>query len=121
VWAGDAQASFGGDFRTMLKLNVTTRKGETHILDATIGMSLMEVVRDAGIGEMLALCGGVCSCATCHVHIDSEFADMLPPMSEDEDGLLDGSSHRNARSRLACQIRMNEGLSGLHLTIAEED
>jgi 2Fe-2S ferredoxin len=42
-------------------------------------------------------------------------------MSEDENALLDGSLHRDARSRLACQIRMNDDLSGLRLTIAEED
>jgi 2Fe-2S ferredoxin len=105
----------------MATLNVTTREGQTLVLDATNGMSLMEIVRDAGIDEMLALCGGQCACATCHVHVDPAFAGVLPAMSEDENALLDGSLHRDARSRLACQIRMNDDLSGLRLTIAEED
>ena len=81
----------------------------------------MEAVRDAGIDELLALCGGVCSCATCHVHVDYEFAAMLPEMSEDENDLLDSSSHRDERSRLACQIRLTDALSGLRVSIAEED
>jgi 2Fe-2S ferredoxin len=81
----------------------------------------MEAIRNAGIDELLALCGGVCSCATCHVHVDPEFAGALPPLSDDEDALLDGCDHRNEHSRLSCQIRMNEQLAGLRVTIAEED
>jgi 2Fe-2S ferredoxin len=105
----------------MPKLIVTTREGETRSVDAAAGGSAMEAIRDAGIDEVLALCGGVCSCATCHVHVDREFAALLPPMSEDENALLDGSSHRNERSRLSCQIRMSDDLSGLRVTIAKED
>jgi 2Fe-2S ferredoxin len=105
----------------MPQLIVTTRAGETRALEPSAGLSAMEAIRDAGIDELMALCGGVCSCATCHVHVDSEFAALLPAMSEDENDLLDSSSHRDARSRLACQIRLNDALSGLRLTIAEED
>ena len=105
----------------MLKLIVTTRSGETRALDAGEGISAMEAIRDSGITDIMALCGGVCSCATCHVHVDAEFTGLLPPMSEDEDALLDGSSSRDQRSRLACQIRMNDSLSGMRVTIAKED
>lgn len=105
----------------MPELIVTTRSGETRELEAVSGMSVMEAVRNAGIDDMIALCGGVCSCATCHVHVDPAFAGLLPEMSEDESELLDSSSHRDARSRLSCQIRMTDGLAGLRLTIAEED
>jgi 2Fe-2S ferredoxin len=105
----------------MPKLFVKTREGAEHSLNAPTGVSAMEVIRDAGIDEVLALCGGMCACATCHVHVDGEFATLLPPMSEDEKSLLDGSSHRNEHSRLSCQIRMSERLSGLRVTIADED
>jgi 2Fe-2S ferredoxin len=105
----------------MPELIVTMRNGETQALDAVSGMSVMEAVRDAGVDDMLALCGGVCNCATCHVYIDPAFAGLLPPMSEDENELLDSSSHRDERSRLSCQIRVNDSLAGLRLTIAEED
>lgn len=105
----------------MPELIVTTRDGETRSLDAGVGMSAMETIRDAGIDEMLALCGGVCSCATCHVHVDPKFAALAPPISEDESDLLDSSSHRNEWSRLSCQIRMSDSLSGLRMTIAQED
>lgn len=105
----------------MPQLIVTTREGQTALLDPALGLTAMEAIRDAGIDELMALCGGVCSCATCHVHVDPEFAALLPAMSEDENDLLDSSSHRDERSRLACQIRLNEALSGLKVTIAEED
>jgi len=105
----------------MPQLIVTTREGETRTVQAQSGMSAMEAIRDAGVDEMLALCGGVCSCATCHVHVDLAFAHLLSAMSEDENDLLDSSSDRDERSRLACQIRLDDSLSGLRVTIAEED
>ena len=105
----------------MAKLIVTSRNGEVRTLEAAPGLSVMEIIRDAGIDDILALCGGVCSCATCHVHLDPAFAELAPPISEDESDLLDSSPHRDARSRLSCQIRMNDGLSGLRVTIAEQD
>lgn len=105
----------------MPQLIVTTREGETRTLEGGVGLSIMEVIRDGGLDELLALCGGVCSCATCHVYVDPQFAGTLPPISEDESDLLDSSSHRNAASRLSCQVRMTDALSGLRVTIAPED
>ena len=84
-------------------------------------LSLMEVIRDNGFDELLALCGGCCSCATCHVHVDPAFVDRLPAMSADESDLLDSSDHRTAHSRLSCQIPFSDQLDGLHVRIAPED
>jgi 2Fe-2S ferredoxin len=81
----------------------------------------MEIIRDGGIDELLALCGGCCSCATCHVHVDPEFAAKVEPMSEDENDLLDSSDDRNETSRLSCQIPFSDALDGLKVTIAKED
>lgn len=105
----------------MPKLIVITREGEESVLEAAAGLSVMEAIRDNGIDELLALCGGCCSCATCHVHVDPAFKDALPAMSADENDLLDSSDHRDAYSRLSCQISMSDALDGLKVTIAEED
>ena len=105
----------------MPKLIVTTREGEERELDGEAGLSVMEVIRDGGIDELLALCGGCCSCATCHVHVDPAFADKLPAMGPDEDDLLDSSDHRNAQSRLSCQLPFTAELDGLRVSIAQED
>lgn len=105
----------------MAKLIVVTREGEEREIDGEAGLSVMEVIRDAGIDEILALCGGCCSCATCHVHVDPAFVDRIPAMSEDENDLLDSSSDRDATSRLSCQIQFGSELDGLKVRIAEED
>jgi len=105
----------------MPKLTVTTRSGETREVEASAGLTVMEAIRDNGFDELLALCGGCCSCATCHVHVDPEFAGLLPAMSEDEDDLLDSSDDRDATSRLSCQIPFTDQLDGLKVRIAEED
>lgn len=104
-----------------MEIKVTTREGETRVVEAEDGVSVMEAIRDAGIDELLALCGGCCSCATCHVFVDDAFQSKLPEMSEDEDDLLDSSDHRQATSRLSCQIPMSADLDGISVTIAPED
>ena len=105
----------------MPKLIVVTREGQESTVEGETGLSVMEVIRDNGFDELLALCGGCCSCATCHVHVDPAFADKLPAMSEDENDLLDSSDHRDANSRLSCQIPFSDALDGLKVTIAAED
>ena len=105
----------------MPKLTVVTRAGEERTIEAIDGLSLMEAIRDNGFDELLALCGGCCSCATCHVHVDPEFFGKLPPISMDEDDLLDSSDDRDAFSRLGCQIPFTPDLDGLKVRIAEED
>jgi 2Fe-2S ferredoxin len=105
----------------MPQLIVTTRSGETSTIQADDGLTVMEAIRDNGFDELLALCGGCCSCATCHVHVDPEFFDRLAPMSEDENDLLDSSSDRDEWSRLGCQIPFSSDLDGLKVRIAAED
>lgn len=102
----------------MSRLLVVTSDGTERVFEAGQGNSVMEVIRDNGLDELLAICSGCCSCATCHVYVDPSFADRLPPMSDDEDGLLDGSDYRRPESRLSCQIPFDEGLDGLRVTVA---
>ena len=105
----------------MPKIKIIDRSGSGKEVEAILGQSLMEVIRDNGSDELLALCGGCCSCATCHVIVDPAFVSKLPTMDPNEDDLLDGTTTREATSRLACQIRITEELEGVTLTIAQED
>ncbi|HKR87360.1 MAG TPA: 2Fe-2S iron-sulfur cluster-binding protein [Phenylobacterium sp.] len=105
----------------MPKLLLTDRAGGETPLEAPAGRSVMEIIRDAGFDELLALCGGCLSCATCHVYVDEAFADLLPKMSEDENDLLDSSDRRQPNSRLSCQIPFTDELDGLKVRIAPED
>ncbi len=105
----------------MAEIFVTTREGKEIALAAKPGLSVMEIIRDGGIDELLALCGGCCSCATCHVYVDDSFAAATGTAGADEDDLLDSSDHKTAASRLSCQIPFTAALDGLKVTIAPED
>jgi ferredoxin, 2Fe-2S len=105
----------------MPALFVIDRAGAERRIEAATGRSVMEIIRDAGFDDILALCGGCCSCATCHVYVDPASSYALPPMSDGEDDLLDALDHRRADSRLSCQISFGDELDGLKVTIAPED
>ncbi|WP_288411982.1 2Fe-2S iron-sulfur cluster-binding protein [uncultured Sphingomonas sp.] len=105
----------------MPTLTVVDRAGEERTVDAEVGLSVMEVLKINGFDDILALCGGCCSCATCHVHVDAAYLDRLPPVSEDEDDLLDAVEDRDATSRLSCQLPVSEALDGMRVVIAKED
>jgi ferredoxin, 2Fe-2S len=80
----------------------------------------MEPLRDMKNG-VAAICGGMCSRATCHVYVDAEWFVRLPAPMSDEGELLSGLAARRENSRLSCQIMLNEELSGLKVTIAPEE
>lgn len=105
----------------MIRLKIENRVGETREIGVEPAGSLMEAIRDNGFDELLASCGGCCSCATCHVVIDAGFSFELAAMSPDEDSLLDSSDHREKGSRLSCQIPLSNELDGLKLRIAPRD
>ncbi len=105
----------------MPTLTVITRAGAKSTVQTKDNGTVMEAIRDNGFDELLALCGGCCSCATCHVYVGPGFEDKLPKMSADENDLLDSSSHRQENSRLGCQVPFTAALDGLEVTIAPED
>jgi 2Fe-2S ferredoxin len=105
----------------MPRILVSKRDGVEEVLEAAVGLSVMEIIRDGGIEELLAVCGGSCSCGTCHVYVEGACSGLLPPMGSAESDILDASNHRSVRSRLACQIAMSEALDGLEVTIAAEE
>jgi 2Fe-2S ferredoxin len=105
----------------MPRLTIVNRAGVAHEVAGRSGWSVMENIREHGFDELLALCGGCLSCATCHVHVDREDFERLKPMTRDEDDLLDTSEHRAPTSRLSCQILFSGELDGLRVQIAPED
>ena len=105
----------------MPSLIVIDRSGQTSTVSGTVGASVMEVIRDNGFDDLQALCGGCCSCATCHVHVDASWLAKLPAISDDENDLLDSSSPRSDTSRLSCQLVFTADLDGMTVTIAQED
>ncbi len=105
----------------MPQLTVTTRDGESRRIEGEVGRSVMEILRDAGFDELVAMCGGACSCATCHVYVREDDMGRLQAVEGAENDLLDSSEHRRPNSRLSCQLRFSVEMDGLNVTIAPED
>lgn len=92
--------------------------GERRTLQLPAGGSLMQAAVSAGVAEILADCGGMLSCATCHVLVAPAWGDRLPPMTADEDAMLEmTASPRDERSRLSCQIALSPALEGLEIIL----
>lgn len=100
-----------------LILRVIDATGNEHKLQALAGWRVMEIIRDHGL-PIKAECGGACACATCHVYIDDDWLDKLPPLSDEELDALDSAFAVEDNSRLSCQILMQTDLNGLRVTLA---
>jgi ferredoxin, 2Fe-2S len=86
-------------------------------LDAPAGHSLMKSAVHKGVAGIEAVCGGACSCATCHVYVHEEWLSKLPEKSKDEAEMLEFVAGVEANSRLSCQIELNDELDGLVVTV----
>ncbi|KPV00123.1 hypothetical protein APR50_00065 [Variovorax paradoxus] len=94
--------------------------GERTELEVAEGQSLMLAATSHDLQGIVGDCGGVMSCATCHVIVDEAFIDRLPPAVDTENQMLDyTAAPREAGSRLSCQIVMSEALDGIAVRIAD--
>ena len=103
----------------MSKIFVTDREENMHELKAETGLTLMEIIRDAGL-DIEAACGGCCACATCHLYIDKDWKEKLPKVDIDEESMLDQAFHVTSHSRLGCQIEYSNIINGIKVTLAPE-
>lgn len=99
-----------------MKIYVTDSEGVRHCLDAVEGWRVMEIIRDHGL-PIKAECGGACACATCHVYVDPSWIHKLPLMQDEEEDMLDAVPNVEERSRLSCQLIMDETLDGLTVVL----
>lgn len=104
----------------MAKVIFIHADGRRSEIDAANGESIMRTAVSNGIDEIVGECGGALACATCHVYVSPQFLDRLPPMSDDENEMLDFSEdQRKPGSRLSCQIDMNPELDGIEVEVAK--
>ena len=100
---------------------MTDREGRQVEIEGEPGISVMENIRDMD-DSVDAICGGLCSCATCHVFVDPEWMEKLPPRHDEEDLLVgDSMNFDPERSRLSCQIMLTDEMDGLTMTVAPEE
>ena len=97
-----------------ITIHLVPAKGDTITLQCKTGQSLMKAAVDANVEGIVAECGGMLTCATCHVYVREPFLGQLEAMGSDEDSMLDfAASPRRANSRLSCQLKLTESLDGL--------
>lgn len=98
----------------MIKIRFIAADQSVQDIQAEPGQSLMKAAVDANVTGIEADCGGTLTCATCHVMVDSPWADRLPPPVADERDMLDfAASPVEPGSRLSCQIALTPELDGL--------
>jgi ferredoxin len=105
----------------MINITIEDRNGEQQAIEIPeeISLSLMEVLK-ASEYNILATCGGIALCATCHVQV-LKGLDALPEAGNEEMDMLDTLPDAGFESRLACQIRMSENLNGMIFRIRGDE
>ena len=90
--------------------------GSARSYDVAAGLTLLDVARIHDLA-IEGACGGSMACATCHIVVDSGFADRLPAPSAEEEDMLDLAAEVQRNSRLGCQVRLTAALDGLTVTV----
>lgn len=100
----------------MPKITFITPDGTSVTVEASEGSLMQAAVRN-GVEGIDADCGGVCSCATCHVQVPAEWIGRVGSAGPVEQTLLELEDKANERSRLACQIKISQDLDGLVVNV----
>ncbi|MDR3416849.1 MAG: 2Fe-2S iron-sulfur cluster-binding protein [Nevskia sp.] len=104
----------------MVAITYIEHDGTRHRVDVDADMTLMEGATLNMVPGVIGMCGGICSCATCHCYIPAAWQDKLLPPSPGELNMLDSASHRRPNSRLGCQIVVTAALEGMEVELPVE-
>jgi 2Fe-2S ferredoxin len=97
----------------MAKVTYVEIDGTEHELNVAPGLSVMQGAVANSVQGIIGECGGACSCATCHVYVDSAWLNRVGERSATEEALLEEVMDGQPNSRLSCQIKVTEDLDGL--------
>jgi 2Fe-2S ferredoxin len=104
----------------MPKITYVEHDGTKRVVDAEAGATVMETAIRNNVPGIVAECGGACSCATCHVHVDEAWSEKVGPPSAMEEDMLDFAFDVRPTSRLSCQIKVTDELDGLIVRTPEQ-
>lgn len=104
----------------MPKITYIQPDGAEKVVDAAVGVTVMEAAKLNMIEGIEAECGGACACATCHVYVAEEWTSKTGKVAEMEEDMLDFAFDVRDTSRLSCQIKVTDELDGLKVTIPEK-
>lgn len=92
--------------------------GAEYDAEGAPGQTVLQIAQSHGIDGFWAECGGNGRCATCHCYLEGGAAASVPAPGPDELAMLDCvADERRPASRLACQVRMTDGASGLRVEV----
>ena len=103
----------------MPKVTYTTPNGETIVVADAEGTIMSAAVANQ-VDGIKGDCGGVCSCCTCHVHVDEAWLAQVGPAGDAEEGMLELEDEFQPNSRLGCQIELTPELDGLSVRVVGE-
>jgi 2Fe-2S ferredoxin len=101
----------------MPQIIFTEPDGTRHEIDAAVGTTLMQAAVQNQVRGIVALCGGACACATCHVYVGQAWLAKVGPREEMEEGMIEAAWEPRENSRLSCQIHVTAELDGLEVTV----
>lgn len=105
----------------MAQITYIEFSGTKHVVEVANGLTVMEGARDNNIPGIEADCGGACACSTCHVYLDDAWLEKTPAKDTMEEDMLDFAWEPNPeKSRLSCQIKVNDALNGLIVHLPEK-
>jgi ferredoxin, 2Fe-2S len=104
----------------MVKITYIDHLENVTRVDVKAGLSVMDGAAQNNVPGIDAICGGACSCGTCHVYVEESWLVRLPPASEVELSMLECASNVRLNSRLSCQINVSDELEGLVVRTAAQ-
>lgn len=105
----------------MPKITYVVPDGSAHVVDVPAGQSVMDGSVRNNLPGIVAECGGSCSCATCHVHVDEEYAGLFDEITDEERDLLEYADGFSERSRLSCQLVVTAACDGVRVTVPDSN
>jgi 2Fe-2S ferredoxin len=104
----------------MVKATFILQDGASRPVEVPAGTTVKEAAEQYSVPGILGLCGGTCTCGTCHVYVGQAWLNRFPQPSESEEILLDGvAAERRPSSRLGCQLQLTDEMDGIELTMPD--
>ena len=104
-----------------IRLNVIDREGKKNAIDIKEGTTIRDAIEEKLSPDDYGICGGNCSCGTCHVYITPSDFEKLRPADEEEKGTLKALAIKpTTHSRLGCQIELKKEHNNITVTIAPD-
>ena len=104
-----------------IRLNVIDREGKKTAIDIEEDTTIRDAIEEKLSPDNYGVCGGNCSCGTCHVYVSPIDFEKLKAAEEDEISTLKEEAIKpTAHSRLGCQIELKKEYNDITVTIAPD-